>query len=80
VVQNYLERHRIRITVEWLPTYAPDLNPAEQIWNHAKYSDLANFIPENCADLHRHVNASLAGQRENSRLLHSFFKTAELSL
>jgi len=37
---------------EWLPPYAPDLNPAGQVWNHAKYADLANFIPDNLADLH----------------------------
>jgi transposase len=80
VVQNYLDRHRTWITVEWLPAYAPDLNPAEQVWNHAKYSDLANFIPKDCDDLHQHVNASLADQRGNSGLMRSFFKTADLPL
>jgi hypothetical protein len=34
-----------------LPPYAPDLNPAEEVWNHAKYADPANFIPDNLADL-----------------------------
>jgi len=27
------------LDVEWLPAYAPDLNPDEQVWNHAKYSE-----------------------------------------
>lgn len=80
VVREYLERHRGRILVEWLPAYAPELNPAEQVWNHAKYSDLANFIPEDCDDLHRHVDLSLEGQRRQSDLLRSFFKTARLAL
>ena len=80
LVRQYLERHRDRIHVEWLPSYAPDLNPAEQVWNHAKYSDLANFIPDDIEDLREHVDASIAGQRQQSRLLRSFFKTAKLEL
>jgi transposase len=80
VVREYLERHRGRIRVEWLPAYAPELNPAEQVWNHAKYSDLANFIPEDCDDLHRQVDLSLEGQCRQSNLLRSFFKTARLAL
>jgi len=80
VVRQYLERHAHQIKVEWLPAYAPDLNPAEQVWNHAKYSDLANFIPEDCDDLHQHVDASITDQRHQPQLLRSFFKTAELKL
>ncbi|MBU0719532.1 MAG: transposase, partial [Planctomycetes bacterium] len=34
-----------RVEIEWLPAYAPDLNPVEQIWNRTKYTDLANYIP-----------------------------------
>jgi len=80
VVRAYLERHRKFIHVEWLPAYAPELNPAEQVWNHSKYSDLANFIPEDREDLHQHVDGSLTDQRRQAHLLRSFFKTAELEL
>ena len=38
------ERHPDWFEVEWLPAYAPDLNPVEMIWNHTKYGDLANFL------------------------------------
>lgn len=79
-VRQYLERHQRTIRVEWLPAYAPELNPAEQVWNHSKYSDLANFIPANREDLHQHVDASIADQRQQSHLLRSFFKTAQLKL
>jgi len=51
-----------------------------QGWNHAKYSDLANFIPEDRTDLHTHVEASIAQQRGQSKLLRSFFQTAKLRL
>ena len=80
MVRQYLERHAHQIQVEWLPAYAPELNPAEQVWNHAKYSDLANFIPEDCDDLHEHLDASITEQRHRPQLLRSFFKTAALQL
>ena len=80
VVREYLDRHADAIQVEWLPAYAPDLNPSEQVWNHAKYSDLANFIPRDCEDLHFHVEDSIRDQRRQSCLLRSFFKTAGLRL
>ena len=80
VVRQYFERHVHQVRVEWLPAYAPELNPAEQVWNHAKYSDLANFIPEDCDDLYQHVEASFTDQRRQPCLLRSFFKTAELDL
>jgi len=80
VLRDYLERHGATIRVEWLPPYAPDLNPTEQVWNHTKYSDLANFIPRDCADLHAHVDESIAGQRTQTRLLRSFFHLAGLRL
>ena len=78
--RDYLRRHAGTIRVERLPPYAPDLNPAEQPWNHAKYSDLANFVALDAPDLHEHVDASLRDQRTQSRLLHSFFRTAKLTL
>ena len=40
-----LKRFARRLDVEWLPAYAPDLNPVEQVWNRCKYTDLANHIP-----------------------------------
>lgn len=39
------------IEFEWLPAYAPELDPVEAVWNHTKYSDLANFIPDDVDDL-----------------------------
>jgi len=79
-VRQFLQRHAIRIRVEWLPAYAPELNPAEQVWNHSKYSDLANFCPADCDELEVHLELSMRRQRVRSSLLHSFFKTAGLNL
>lgn len=66
--------------VEWLPAYAPDLNPVEMVWNHTKYADLANFIPEDLDDLHQAITTSLSSTRKQGHLIHSFFQHAGLEL
>ena len=66
--------------VEWLPPYAPELNPVEYAWNHTKYTDLANFIPDDIDHLRRAVSASFAVQRHDSWLKHSYFRSAHLSV
>lgn len=35
-VQRFLRAHRARITIHFLPSYAPDLNPDEHVWSHLK--------------------------------------------
>ena len=68
------------LEVEWLPAYAPDLNPVELIWNHTKYVDLANYLPDDIHDLHRAVTSSIQAARANGRLLRSAFEQAGLNL
>jgi transposase len=65
---------------EWLPSYAPDLNPVEWCWNHTKYTDMANFVPENLDSLHNAISTSVTQQSENKRLVKSFFAGAKLRL
>lgn len=69
-----------RVMVEWLPPYAPDLNPAEQLWNHGKRVGLANLAPADRDDLRGHVRRSLTRQRCRPNLLASFFDHAGLPL
>jgi transposase len=69
-----------RVMTEWLPPYAPELNPAEQLWNNGKRVDLANFAPADRDDLRGHVRCSLIRQRCCPNLLASAFDHAELPL
>jgi len=68
------------IALEWLPAYAPDLNPVEAHWSYTKYSDLANYLPADATQLRRAVYQSLRRQSTQQHLLHSFFETAKLNL
>jgi len=74
------ERFPRRLQIEWLPPYAPELNPTEQVWNRSKYTDLANFIPQDVSHLSRALRRSLRHTRSQQWLLRSFFQHAKLTL
>jgi transposase len=78
-VATWLGKHR-RIVVEWLPAYAPDLNPVEPVWSHTKYADLANFAPDDLAALEGAVVGSLTATRGQRSLLAAFVHAADLEL
>jgi transposase len=65
---------------EWLPPYAPELNPVEMVWNHTKYADLANFIPDDVPHLQQAITHSIDDLRRQPQLIRSFFKHAALQL
>jgi transposase len=65
---------------EWLPAYAPELNPVEGVWNQTKYADLANAVPEDIDALERDVEQSLARTGSTCSLLKGLFRRAALNL
>jgi transposase len=44
-----------RLHLERLPSYAPDLNPDEGVWNYLKRVELANVCCRDLDELHAHV-------------------------
>lgn len=67
------------IEIEYLPAYAPDLNPVEYVWGHTKYGELANFIPKDLEDLQQHIEDSFNRVNNRSELLLAFFHHAGLT-
>ncbi len=78
-MQTWLAPRR-RIVVEWLPPYAPDLNPVEHVGGHTKYGDLANFTPDTLPALEHAVRTSLARTRGQRHVLAAFFRAAGLEV
>jgi DDE superfamily endonuclease len=68
------------IDFEWLPAYAPELNPVEPRWSHAKFGKLANFVPDDTPELKRTVRCTLKNQARNYGIKQSFFKAARLTM
>ncbi len=79
-VRLLLAAHPDWFEVEWLPAYAPELNPVELVWSRSKWGDLANLIPEDVNALQRAVASSLESTRARRSLLRSFCRHAGLEL
>lgn len=76
-----LQASRLRqVEFEWLPGYAPELNPVEPRWSYTKFSDLANFVPDDVRELKTAVRRSLRKPSRNPHLKRSFFQAARLNL
>lgn len=74
-----LARQHPRLSFELLPPYAPELNPVEQLWNHLKYDELANYTPHNVAELAATTRKRLERTRHNHHRLQTFFTGTPLS-
>ena len=69
-----------RFWIEWLPPYAPDLNPVDKLWGHTKHDDLANLVPDDLLDLELELETSFHRTGARPELLRSFFHAAKLVL
>jgi hypothetical protein len=78
-VRSWLAANRHRIRAELLPAYAPELNPVELIWGHAKTHGLANFAPLEFADLQMQAHLAVLAIGDDQPLLRSFLKHCPLS-
>jgi len=50
------------------------------VWNHTKYGDLANYVPDDLLDLELELDWSIDQTRRRHELLRSFFHPAELEV
>lgn len=78
-VRNYLARHREDFRVEWLPGYAPELNPEEQCNNCVKLAML-NALPRSDQELRTLARVNFQRLARKPHLLHHFFAHAGLSV
>jgi len=76
----YAEYHPDWFKYEWLPGYAPELNPVEQCWSHAKCHELSNLCAENIQELATVVDELFKNECYCQELLLSYFEKAGLIL
>lgn len=76
IVREFLQR-RPRVHVHSFPTYAPELNPDEFIWNRSKKT-LANFCPQTLDELGFKVRETLLKISRSEHALRSCVKQSEL--
>ncbi len=77
-VWEFVRQQRGRIWLEFLPAYAPELNPTEYIWGHLKQQELANYCPKDLSELSVHTIRALKRMRRRPSLVMAFWRQAEL--
>ncbi len=74
VVKTYVADTGGRLTLHFLPGYAPDLNPDELVWSHAKRTGVARRPLLKGEMLQERVHQQLQKIGDNRKLVRSFFK------
>lgn len=76
-VRALLRKHA-RVEVHRLPSHAPELNPVEPMWGHAKGKGLRGYVPDDALDLELQaecVRDEIGGRQD---LLRGFFRATPL--
>lgn len=77
-VDEYLGREKRWLHVEYLPPYAPELNPVEYVWSSRKRKDFGNAIIADSRMLDRRIKASGERAKRDPTLLSGFLKASTL--
>jgi transposase len=79
LLRRWLRRCR-RLHLEYLPPYAPELNPNEYGWAHLKTNSVANYCPPDVQRLHARVACGSRDVASRQPLLRSFVRHTHLPI
>jgi len=79
VVKQYVAATEGRLTLHFLPGYAPDLNPDELVWSHAKTTGKARAPLRKGESMQSRVTEQLQAIGNKPRLVRSFFRHPSVS-
>ena len=78
-LQQQLKRYE-RLHLEYLPPYAPELNPVEWVWKTTRYDGMCNYAPDNLTQLLRRAERELKDVEHDQVRLRSFIGCSHLPL
>jgi len=73
-VQQAVHANRSWLQTEWLPAYAPELNPVEPFWDHLDDTVLANTPVDDLTRLRRRVHLGLRHVRRRPSIGRGFLR------
>jgi transposase len=79
LVKQILKEHP-RLSILYLPSYAPDLNPVETLWCITKYHRMANHSLDTIESLLAEAQRHVADVSNEPALLRACFTSAKLDL
>ena len=69
LVREFIAAQHGRLAIEYLPGYAPELNPVEYIWGYWKHHELPNFCPHDFQQLSYQARRALRRMRRRPALV-----------
>lgn len=79
IVSEYVASTEGRLTLHFLPGYAPDLNPDELVWSHVKRTGTARHPLQRGETLREKIEEQLAKIQKLPSLIRSFFKAPSVA-
>ena len=79
VVREYVESTEGRLSLHFLPGYAPELNPDELVWSHVKRTGTARRPLQQGEKLAGRIDQQLADVRNDPKLVRSFFSVPSVA-
>ncbi len=79
IVKEYVQSTQGKLTMHFLPGYAPDLNPDELVWSYTKRSAAKRGPLKSGEKLQARVDEELTKIKQNPSLVKQFFKHPTVS-
>lgn len=73
LVRKFMEENKKRLTIYYLPSYSPDLNPDEKTWRHLKQHELKAHQATSIPELRDLVLAKMRSIQHRPKVVKSFF-------
>lgn len=79
LVKDYVASTEGRLTLHFLPGYAPDLNPDELVWSHVKRTGVVRKPLRKGEKQREKIDAQLAAIKRAPALVRSFFRAPSVA-
>jgi transposase len=79
IVRDYVASTNGKLSLHFLPGYAPDLNPDELLWSHVKRTGTARRPLQKGEKLRGRIDSELATVRDDPTLVRSFFQAPSVA-
>jgi len=72
-VRDFVRSHRKKIRVYFLPSYSPEMNPDEQVWNMVKSKEVGKKSIKTKQELKTKINSVLRSLQHKTGMIKAFF-------
>ena len=79
IVRDYVASTEGKLSLHFLPGYAPELNPDELVWSHLKRTGTARRPLQKGEKLAGRIDSQLATVQDDRKLIRSFFKAPSVA-